>query len=416
MKKDFNFFILFNLSIIAYYFFVFSQLNIGLNHEILFSTPDSQSYLHVAKWIEGVPTSWTEDRPIFYPLIIFLCSKISLVYCLWFFQFLCWLFSVNFIFYSIKELTNNRYFTIIGTLVFLSNLSLIALTMHALTEIVTTFLLAWMMYFTIVQMKNRKELFFIHGIILFLSVLTVIKPVFYIPLLGVLFVVIPLFYLKKYLKSPIKIIFLILIFSPVFVQFTIMKTNHNSITISKISTKTLDRYFIAQGIQKIKGIDRPSSIIEAESLTSPEIIELINNNKSLYFYSFLSNLKENLKAKPTYLEYPTEFRHARFSKFMTNINSVYYYLHISMIFLSIILLYTILKQKTYKELVLFLIMFGLLFYYIFATGISFSQGDRLVIPSISVWICFYSFVLYKLYSYLFSKKETVQLHQTQQIS
>src|SRR5258708_7439540 len=100
-----------NLIIIIIYFIVFANLKTGVNENIMFSTPDSKSYLHVANYfINGIETdNAVLIRPFLYPLIILVSFKTFGAYGLWVVQLLFWIVSINLLFLSLKKITGNRF-------------------------------------------------------------------------------------------------------------------------------------------------------------------------------------------------------------------------------------------------------------------------------------------------------------------
>ncbi|VAV83898.1 hypothetical protein MNBD_BACTEROID02-523, partial [hydrothermal vent metagenome] len=192
-EKNKHYYIL-NFITIGFYFLIFFSLKIGINHDVMFHTLDSQTYLEVANWLgKGVETQSTSIRPIFYPLLLLLLSNI---YIIWFFQFIVWVLTSNLTFWSVYKLTKRNDLAYLSTLIIISNLTLIALTLHALTEVLVTFLLSLLIYFIVKNIERAKDLSFIHICILILIILTITKPVFLIPLLITLFLILPVFYLK----------------------------------------------------------------------------------------------------------------------------------------------------------------------------------------------------------------------------
>jgi len=386
-----------NCIVIGLYFTVLLNLKTGISNKIMYSTPDSITYLSVAHWLEsGIETENTEYRPILYPLLILISSKVSGVYGIWFLQFLFWLFTVNLTFQSVYNLTENYFCGYVSTILIASNFSLIALTLHALTEVATAFLLSVLIFFISNNYKKYRELFFIHGILAVLVLLTILKPVFLIPLLVALFIILPLGYIKNYIVDPIKILILFFILLPFFTQLAIMKVKYNSFSVSKIGEKTFTNYLFARGLGKIEKINRTKSIKKANSFSGKEKLNYLIANKKIYFLTYFSNLKNNIKSYPTFLSYPKGFVHVPFRNYMIYVNTIYYYIHMMFILPIIYLLYLFFKKNDYDNLIVLLIMAGLSYYYILATGVSFWQGDRLVLPSIAIWVCLYLFTIFSL--------------------
>ena len=196
LLKDKNFYIL-NIFTIIFYVVLSLLLELNINNSILYSTTDAKEYLDVANWfVGGEATYGLSIRPFLYPLVIMVTTSIG-NYGIWIAQILMWLLTINFVFYTIKSFSKNIIFPYIGALIIISNLSLITLTFHALTEIITTFLLSIFCYCIVKKHRTMNKLKFIHSVVLFLTLLTVVKPVFYIPLLFVIFIILPVFIIRN---------------------------------------------------------------------------------------------------------------------------------------------------------------------------------------------------------------------------
>ena len=324
---------------LAIYMIVFFNLEIGVNESIMFSTPDSITYLDVTNWIAGGDVNYgLSIRPILYPLILLFTTKIAGVYGIWVLQLLMWITTLNLIFISVRKATNSIAFASISSILFVSNFSLIALTLHGLTEVTTTFLLACLTLFLITFLDRRRELYFIHGTVMFLVLLTILKPVFFLPLLFTLIILLPIFFIKKYIKQPKKVIVLFLLLIPLFIQMGIMKINYGEFTVSKISSITLTDYIFTQGVMRVEGKSRNEALEKARSLKRSEKIDFVLTNKKSYFDVYSENLKENITAKPTFLSYPKGFENLGMKSYMELLNHVYYYIHIVFLFILGILI------------------------------------------------------------------------------
>lgn len=395
IKKIPPHFFLLNVVALTGYFLTLSNLKAGINPEIMFSTPDSVSYMDVANWmLTGEDTIYVEYRPMLFPLILLILSKIGGAAAIWFFQFLLWLLSVNLLFESIRKITGKVIFAYFGALILIGNLSVINYTLHALTEITTLFLLSFLIYFFSKNSERRKELYFIHRIILFFVALTLIKPVFFIPLLFILGIT-PVFYFRNYLKTPVKLATLALILLPFIAQLTVMKVKYNSFSVSNISGITFTRYLLTQGIQEIEKIeDRDKAMEIAEAWSPEEQKTYFMNHFGIYKEIFWDNVEVNIKVKPTLMLYPVGYENHSLATKMERTNGIYYSVHKIFILLSSVLLLLLLLKKMYTEALLLFCIYGLGFYYIFVTGISSYQGDRLVIAVVPVWIFLYLFVIH----------------------
>lgn len=383
-----------NLSAIIFYFIIFSNLKSGIEKDIMFASPDSRSYLDVANWMEnGTDSEHVGVRPFLFPLFILFSSKIGGIFGIWMMHFIFWLTAVNFIFLTIKKLTEKYVFAYLGSVIFIINLSVISLTLHALTEISTIFLLSLLAYFITTYKNDFRNLRFIHGIILFLTILTVIKPVFYLPLLFTLFLVLPVIYFKKYTENPKKTTYILLILIPLFIQLGIMKSKYDEFTVSKISSQTFAYYLLAQGIEKIEGLEPAVAMEKSKNMSSAERKEYLMDHFSVYSNLFVKNIEGNISTISTFLLYPEGYENIPMAKFMEKTNKIYLKIHYLFVLLMTILFILFLRSKDYANLILLLIFAALASYYIVSTGISFYQGDRLVLSSIAIWIPLYFFTL-----------------------
>jgi len=394
-NSSFSHFYFLNGFVLIFYLLITFNLKIDVSEEIFFSTPDSKTYLEVANWISGGEnTDSIAIRPILYPLILLVLKEIGGVDALFFFHTILWFFIINYTFLTVKRLTKKIVFAYLGAFIVASNLSLISMTYHGLTEVWTAFLLTVLLYFIVKYKKAYKSLDFIQGILLVLVLLTITKPVFQIPLYIFLFIILPVFYGKKLLKSIPKIVTLLVILIPLFIQLSIVNKKSGNITVSTIKTKALVNYFIPQGIIQIESIDRKQALIKAKSLTVGERNTFIFSNKRKYFTLFFLNIKNNIKGYPTFLNYPKGYSQKTFSNYMLSMNNIIYGLHLIFIFPILFMIYDFFKERKTQETIISIILSLLLWYYLITTGVSYWQGDRLVLPSISIWACLYPFTMF----------------------
>lgn len=393
---------------ITIYMIIFFNLKIGVNEFIMFSTPDSLTYLDVTNWIAGADANYgLSVRPILYPLILLVTTKIAGVYGIWMMQLLMWLATLILIFITVRKATNNIFFAFISSTFFASNLSLIALTLHGLTEVTTAFLLASFAFFLTANIDRRRELYYLHGTIIFLVLLTILKPVFFPPLLFTLIILLPLFFIKKYLKQPMRIIILFILLIPLFIQFGIMKINFGEYTVSKIGSITLSNYYFTQGVMRIESKSRIKALEKAQALAGNEKINYILANKQLYYNVFKDNLKANIIARSTSLCYASAYENPGMKSYMNVLNHIYYYIHIVFLFILGILIIFKLKGKDYRNFILLSVLSAIVGYYILTSGVSYLQGDRLILPAIGIWPILYTISLYMLINSMKSIKKRI---------
>ena len=387
------------------YLIIFLNLNITVCNEIVFSTPDALTYLDVANWLDvGLDSESISTRPILYPIILLISTKLGGAYGIWIIQVIFWLLTINFTFLAIKRYTKSYIYAFIGAFIIMVNLSLIALTLHALTEVTVVFLLSAMLFFIVKKIEQFKKPHFIHTCLFFLVLLSIVKPVFSIPMFGVLFFVLPIFYLRKHLKYPRHFLRLFLILLPLLVQLTIIKTKYDQTKISLIASMAFTKYFVPQGIQIIESVDREDAVKKALSFSRKKQLNYIYEHLSAYSELFISNIIGNIKGEPSFLLYPKGLENYQFADFMKTFNKITVYLHYLFSILILPLLLILLKKKKYHPLILLSSLYTLGVYYIVSTGISFWQGYRLVLPAIAIWACLYPLILFSYLELLYPIK------------
>ena len=282
----------------------------------------------------------------------------------------------------------------------MSNLSFIALTFHALTEVATVFLLSLIIYISVKNREQFRSFAFFRNLIFFFVLLTMVKPVFHIPLLGLIFIVLPLFYFKVLLQKWKNSLIFLLLLIPIFFQIGLVKTKHNQLTVSTISSKTVDEYILAQTLEDKHKFERDSALIYVQSMTSGEKSTFIRHNFPLVVNRFTKNLEGNILSAPVYLMSYVKKPNKKLIDFMIDMNAEYYKWHRYFIVLFVPFLILLYRKKEYNLLKISL-FFGLLnTYYLLATGISFWQGDRLTFAAIGIFSFLYAFMLYAFFTFI----------------
>lgn len=372
--------------------FVLFQMCIDLppRQELLFSTPDSITYLDVANWIShGTPTESTSVRPILYPLFLSIFLKLTGNMGIIIIQSALWLLTVNLVFSSIKRLTKNILFACIGCGIIAINLSLLSLTAHALTEVTTVFLLSLLVYLITLKRESFREPGFILTILLMLVLLTLVKPIFFLPIILVVFVLIPLFHFKRLLLQRRLLFTLLLILTPLLCQMTWVASKHGHFSVSTIGSLTFSRYIVAQGIIQIEGLEYQNAVDKAEKFSTQEKLNYLKQNALTYSKIFFKNIKGNIQGAPTFLSYPIENSNPKPTAFMKKYNNTTLYLHFIFLIIALFTIIQLWRTSRYPLMIMIVILFVLNSYLIVMTGISYWQGDRLTLPAIALWSVLY---------------------------
>jgi hypothetical protein len=373
-------------------------LGIQLDMDTFLASTDAKGYWAVSNFFsQAGEVSHLATRPFFYPLFLGVFNAIGGILLIWIVQIALWLGTINFVFLSIKRFSNSIPLGLIGAGLVVVNLSFIALTFHGLTEVISTFFICCLLYVIIHFSKSYRSPKFILACLAVISILTVIKPVFFIPWLVIVFVPLPLFYLKSVLGNKKNLIRLLLVLSPVICQIGIMKVNYNTFQVSKIGDLTLKNYFFAQGIKEVEGVDRKQAISRANEFSSEEMNAYMKEHIDLYRELFQRNLNANFIGKSTFVcHFPAYLagNNVRPCLFMEDLNAFYLKWHLRMMYLfPVFLIYFGIRKRWDVVLPIFFIG-GFLLYYIVVSGISFDQGDRLILPTIGMFSVLYLSILW----------------------
>ena len=132
------------------------------------------------------------------------------------------------------------------------------------------------------------------------------------------------------------------------------------------------------------------------ALSDEDVKDYTLANKLHYVKLFFSNVQSNIKAPASFLSNPTGYEHPGYSGFMRHINNLYFLLHILFLPLTVILAISFYRSKEFPQLSILVLLYLLASYFVIVSGVSFWQGDRLVLPSIAIWPCVYTVVVYYL--------------------
>lgn len=389
---------LFLNGILLVYFIVISyQLPYGVNDDLILFAPDSQTYYHTGRefflWNE---TGDSIIRPFLYSTILRVFYDLGGAWLLVCFHAICWIASANLIFFGIKFVTSHVFTRFVAVGVYMANISLITYAYFGLTELFTVFLLSLACFLTLRTIKNGLNQSTWFQILFIFVLLTVVKPLFQYPFLAIF--IVGLFRFRKTVfasrKSRITCVAILL---PLVLQVGVMYHKYGMLRISTIDSYTFDTYLIAQGIREIQGVkDIDSSKQMALSLSKAEKNEFVRANKHKFVSLFFKNVEANILAIDSSFIVPKGYHANYWFDYMNDYNmKLFLYSRGILVLFLMLSLIDFLRRKWLKNWQY--IALGLVLYYIvMSSGISFSQGDRLVVFSIPVWICLYVLLAYRL--------------------
>lgn len=364
----------------------------NLSHTMYWS-PDSRTYRAVGDWLFGIEnTNATIIRPFFYPLMMNLSRSFAGIYGIWCYQFLLWILSSVLLYQAIKKVTNNMVLAIAGVFIFASNLTLLILTLHALAEVTVTFLITILI--ALIVNKQKYEVVYYWLLVIFtVSLLTVTKPVYMTLLLVLLIYLIPVVIIdtKKRKRKLRFLVYIALALSPVLVQLSIMQVKHNEFTISKVGSMTAKSYFLAAVYGEVNEITVHRAREHISSFDQNETFGYLYENYEASLNVYFRTVRGNIWGESSFINHPN--KHTHLYNYMKIINEAYFHLHFLMMLPSVIVLIGLFKKRSLVNLEIVLCLMIPMYLIILSSGISFWQGDRLVVPSVPLWIMLYSLIL-----------------------
>ena len=228
--------------------------------------------------------------------------------------------------------------------------------------------------------------------------MSVIKPLFFIPFIitGIIAIV---FFGKKIFFKVKNILMVGLILLPIVLQVSVMKLKYGSFQVSRISTLTFKKYFLAeliynQNLEESDNVKWQKSADQSMSLSNSEIVTLLAENKTKVVYQFAHNVYENLNGFPTFLSFPETNSNSSFLlSFMIGFNHVFFFIHLLFLPLLTIVIFNLIRERKNQKLLVYTSLLVIHLYIIFSSGISFWSGDRLLLIDIPIWMTLYAIAL-----------------------
>lgn len=373
-----------------------------LSEDVMFLAADSHEYRAVAGFLLGGEFSDSlEIRPLLYPLLIALPYKLFGVWGIWLLQLLAWLLSVHLLFTATRLLTKSKWLPWLVAVVFLLNFSLIAMIYHALTELVTVLGLATVVYLLARYSGKLQEEKFVNRMLLLFVALTLVKPVFIYPMVAVLLYAL-LTQWRRYIKSRASALRLLWIVLPLVLQCTLVYVNFGRFTVSTIGEITVKKYLLAQEISRSENIDFEEAQERAMAMRGEERNKYMSSHFPQLMDCYEENLRDNVAGIPVYLDFTSATKKKGLTDFMQDWNTWMKDVHVLFAAIWMVLLLYLTWCRDWNAVLQIGGLGLLLAYYILTTGISFWQGDRLVLPSIGIWAPLYVLIVFRICSELVS--------------
>lgn len=362
-----------------------SKVNIYAPQKYFWWADDSRDYRATGDWMFGrSEETWIEIRPWLYPLLTggfraFLGSRAETV--LWVLQALLWLASGVFLYFVLYVSVKHPIPAILGSMVFYSHPSPLALTFHGMTETLNIFLLSVLLW--ALARKGSSAWFFV---LLVLSILTVTKPTYQLQL--ALFTV---YFIVKQVRLPRRrlagLVGLALL--PVWIQLGISLVVLGRPTLSDIGPYTFKNFFVAVVHYQTEDIGWRDSLKVIEDWGAQEQLEYLWNHPQQTLRTYRDNLVDrNLWAGSFFLRGEGN----RLADLGLEMNAAALYAHLLLFPVVLYFLfsprYRHVKQRgaVGAAYVIFLVQ-------TLAAGISTGQEDRLIITGLPLWVFTYGTVL-----------------------
>jgi len=387
--------------------FALVALRIGFNpNETMFLTPDSNNYRLVAEWLfGGNDTQLTLLRPVLYPFLLGTGRALGGNMGIWVMHILFWFGTINFTYLAIRKLTGKHLIAFAAAAFIMANLSLIALTFHGLTEVTATFMMSVFTWYMVRNYKFYLAPKMLIAAVLLLSLLTLVKPVFYPLYLLALLLVFPLYYLSTFLKQKRNLLWLFLAASPVLLQMTLLKFKHGEFTVSKIGDAAITNYYLPKAYAQMNDVSIEAARESTEHFKTTDHLAYIFQNPAVFYDVVKSNLKRSIKGEPVFLKYPTRWKNPVMVQRMRELNGIYFALH--HIFPWLMVLMSIHFWRTDKQKLALILALTVPFVWILlSSGLSFYQGDRLPLPALPVWTTLYAWTLFEVYTFVSDRLRT----------
>lgn len=384
----------------AYFFVTLGFDYLPHLHATMFWSPDATSYKAVGDWIFGIEnTEASRLRPFFYPLLLNLTRAFGGVYGIWCFQLLLWCSSGLLLYRAIRTVTDNAALALAGVLGFAANLTLMLLTLHALTEVTTVFLLT-LLAVLVVDKHKYDALSYAVSVLFLTSLLTVTKPLYIFLLLATFTYRLPVFVaiLRRGTRRPRVLLLIVVALSPVFVQLSIMTIKHKTFAISEIGSLAIKRYFLAKVYSKVNHITPEEARDTVDSFERREVLVFLSSHYRLTSSTFVRGVAKNVLSESKFVGFPRA--RSGLAEFMKITNIIYGVIHILFSVCAATVGVRLFKEKRWDDLERMACLIFPVVLIVLGSGLSYGQGDRLVLPSLPLWLAAYSLVL----SLLFQKR------------
>jgi hypothetical protein len=372
------------LNLIAAVIYAVVAVRMGFfNHvySTLFSSPDSNSYRDVADWLFGGPnSSQTTHRPFLYPLLLGVAQRIGGEWAIWLLNLVCWFGALNITTAATWRMTRSLVAAAIVFLVLATNVSIIVLTLQALTEPLTLLLealwiggLAW----SLVPPKRPRDFVLL---LLPITLLTVVKPGYQVEaVIGLILLGIAV--LRMPVGRAMVVIAVAASCLPIAFQLALNAGANHFIGIASTGEIEFKDYYFAQVYAGLNGLppDLTQARADVAPMTASQMLTYLIDHKQAAVRTLFDNFHGNLTSPSAFIDpgnNPTLYSVVRY------MNRGYERLHV--IFLPIVGLATW-RRRDMRLLLLYSFAAVL----ILVPSLIYDQGDRYIDMAMPFWVVAY---------------------------
>jgi hypothetical protein len=341
---------------------------------IVYSTPDSRSYHVVGEWLLGSRPLPPESlmRPFLYPLLQGLAAHLGGVLGVWLLNVALWFFALNLTAAATFRFVKSSWVAAFVFLALATNVSLILLSFHGLTEITVIALLAIWIY-GLSHLTTRPTASQVAWALLPVSLLTVVKPAFEI-LLAVMFVMMLIGVIRSTERGLTAAVFAACLI-PVVIQLALEAHFNGYFGISTIGERTFRAYFLSR-LDLVIGDTHNIQAARAKvsGLNNLDSARFAVDHFKASVRVFFFTLRENLHEGTNFLPDRPRIRGA----LLIAVRAQFWVL-IAMIPLVGVALWRARDGR------LALLCIGTLTIFL-AGGLTFGQGDRITVVAFPLWL------------------------------
>ena len=351
--------------------------------ETLFWSPDSHSYREVADWLfRAIPSSPESlHRPFLYPLLLGAADRLGGAPGIWALNFLFWLGTLNLTAAATWRLTGRALLAVIVFLILALNVSLIALSFQALTELTVAFLESiWILALASTQWPPARPRD-IAILLTPLALLTVVKPQYQLEIAIALLLLAAVIWRMPQGRAP-SAIALVACLAPIAFQLGLNAVANHFVGLSSTGSLEVKGYYVSQVYASINGL--PDDLVAARQVvndwTTSQVASFLLQHPEPAARTLIANLHYNLTSGSAFVD---PAKTPLLAAVVQNTNRVFYRLHF--VFLPVVAL-AIWRRRDLRLFLLYAFAAAL----ILTSSLIYDQGDRYVEMAIPFWAAAYA--------------------------